>query len=317
LKHLLHQSSFSSFSFGDEGKSYTYLYATEEVSGQELNQLITAQPFEDEVWQKLIQYNQEYASDRLPSYTTIQQWKENIGQLSGDTLTSAVSVGCRAICDCCDAKGLKPIIPAHLKKKLGPDEEEAKRIEGRSKLEKSQWFLSANNEPWEVNLLHPVYSAESIPVNDTYIASRKAFQEAISPIAEFATKQQSNFAEAFELAKYLVSDTVPSGSFDEAHKERIIQELKNAPWQFSERAIENFSNVFYFSQELLLMNWEASRIYALFAVSIADVFGGMGSWNDEYHASEEDNNKHQQLSSTLYNALRNYFVSLISFPHSS
>ncbi len=314
LKHLLHQSSFS---FGDEGKSYTYLYPVEEVSGQELHQLITAQPFEEEVWQKLIQYNQEYASDRLPSYATSQEWKANVAKLSEEALTSAVSVGCLAICECCDAKGLKPIIPASLKKKLGPDEEEAKRIEGRSQLEKSEWFLSANNEPWEVNLLQPVYPEENPASTVTYIESKKDFQEAIAPIAAFATEKQSNFAEAFALANYLVSEKVPAGSFDEAHKERIIQALKTEPIPFSERAIENFSNVFYYSEELLLMNWEASRIYALFAVSLADVFGGMGSWNDEYHASEEDNNKHQQLSSALYSALRNYFVSLISFPHSS
>jgi len=309
LKHLLHQSSFS---FGDEGKVYTYLYPVDEVSGEELRQLIAAQPFEDEVWEKMIKYNKDYDSDRLPSYATIQEWKENSTKLSGDELTSAVSVGCRAICECCDAQGLKPVIPELLKQKIGPDEEEAKRTEGRSKLEHSEWFLSANNEPWEVNLLQPVYYETSLPATDSYAASRKAFQEAISPVEAFATKQQSNFAEAFALAKYLVSDAVPSGSFDEAHKERIIQELKAAPLQFSERAIENFSNVFYFSEELLLMNWEPSRIFALMAISLADVFGGMGSWNDVYYEAEEDNAKHQQLSSELYSAMRNYFASLIS-----
>lgn len=78
------------------------------------------------------------------------------------------------------------------------------------------------------------------------------------------------------------------GSFDE---ERIIQELKNAPLSFSERTIEK------------------SFCTLLFGRVIAHELAGFQNLRVICSKS--------QLSSALYITFRNYFVSLISFPHTA
>jgi hypothetical protein len=308
LKHLLQPSSFSFYNEGEEEREYTYLYPVEEISSSELISLIEAQSFAMEVVQKSDTHFKEYPGD-LNIDTA--HWKDSIQNYPANQLQGIVNMMCRFICECCDEKKSKPIIPAALKPKLGPDELEAKRIVARGKLDRSQYFLTGNTQPWEANTFELIdYTGiPEAPVPEQQL--KATLQQALKDTGAFAAKNKSNFAEAFQLADYLLTGLLPEGNFDEAHKEKIIQELKE--FNFSDRAIENFSNVFYYSEELLIIGWEQKDIYAFFACSIADVFGGMGSWNDEYFESEEENAKYQQLSGALFNALKKYFVTLISF----
>jgi hypothetical protein len=304
----------SNYSFDFEEKDYAYLYTIDYISAAELKLLISSQPSPNELWARLTLHMQDYSTEELPNYTTAKEWEDNLLGLSADSVNILSNVACRSICEYCDDNGLKPTIPESLKKKLGPSKEEALRIQARSKLQRSQWILAPNNEPWELNVLQPIDYTLPLPPAISTSELKKLFQQALIPIREFAHQKDSYFVEAFDLAIYLLSDHVPSGSFDEPHKERIIEDLKNAPTPFSEQAIQNFSSVYYYSQGMLQMDWEPHRIYGLLAVNLADVFGGMGSWNDVYYELEADNIKHGDVSSNLYSALRNYFVSIISSP---
>lgn len=308
LKHLLQPSSFSFYNEGEEEREYTYLYPVEEISVAELISLIEAQPFAMEVVQKLDSYFKEYPSD-LSIDTT--RWKESIQNYPGTQLQGIVNMMCRFICECCDEKKLKPILPATLKSKLGPDELEAKRIVARGKLDRSQYFLAGNTQPWEANTFERIENTVVPEISAPEEQLKATLLQALKDTGAFAAKNNSSYAEAFQLADYLLTGLLPEGNFDEAHKEKINQELKE--FKFSDRAIENFSNVFYYAEELLIIGWEHKDIYAFYACSIADVFGGMGSWNDQYFESEEENKKYQQLSAALFNALKRYFVVLLSF----
>jgi len=308
LTHLLQPSSFSFYNEGEEAREYTYLYPVEEISAAELISLIEAQPFAEEAILKLDSSLKEYPND----YTLdASRWKESFQHFPADQLQSMANLMCRFICECCDEKKVKPIIPASLKSKLGPDELEAKRIVARGKLDRSQYFLSPNTQPWEANTFeridHPAVPEASAPEEEL----KATLQQALKDTGAFAAKNNSSFAEAFQLADYLLTGLLPEGNFDEAHKEKIIQELKE--FGFSDRAIENFSNVFYYAEELLIIGWKRQEIYAFFACSMADVFGGMGSWNDQYFEPEEENITYQELSGALFNALKKYFVVLLSF----
>jgi len=64
------------------------------------------------------------------------------------------------------------------------------------------------------------------------------------------------------------------------------------------------------------MEWDNTDIFAFFACSTADVFGGMGSWNDQYFEPAEEQDDYQRLSGALFDALKKYFVTLISFKQS-
>ncbi len=118
--------------------------------------------------------------------------------------------------------------------------------------------------------------------------------------ATFSQPTFNSFAEAFQLADYLLTGHLPEGNFDEAHKEKIIRKLKES--SFSDRAIENFTAIFYYSQELILIGWDHKDICAFFVCSTADVFGYTGSRNDESFTSKEENTRHQLLSAVLFDA---------------
>ena len=48
-----------------------------------------------------------------------------------------------------------------------------------------------------------------------------------------------------------------------------------------------------------------------FAVSLADVFGGMGSWNDQWFDGP-DQEVFEEVSAALFRSLNRYFESLVS-----
>ncbi|MBC7486684.1 MAG: hypothetical protein H7282_08025 [Cytophagaceae bacterium] len=307
LKDLLQPSSFSFYDDKEE-REYIYLYLVEEISSKELISLVETQPFADEVIHKLDAFLKEY-----PNGLTLDpfHWKESIQNYPADQLQGIANMMCRFICECCEEKKMKPFIPASLKSKLGPDELEAQRIVARGKLDRSQYFLAGNTQPWEAHTFERMDYTGVPEVSPPEEELKATLQQALKATGAFAAKNNSNFAEAFQFADYLLTGLLPEGNFDEAHKEKIIRELKEL--NFSDRAIENFTNVFFYSEELLIIGWDSKTIYAFFACSIADVFGGMGSWNDQYFEPEEENVKYQQLSGALFNALKKYFVALLSF----
>lgn len=58
-----------------------------------------------------------------------------------------------------------------------------------------------------------------------------------------------------------------------------------------------------------IFGWNEAKLRALLSFSIADVFGGMGSWNDERFSKEEDKEEHERLSAELFQRLRRFYYS--------
>ena len=63
-----------------------------------------------------------------------------------------------------------------------------------------------------------------------------------------------------------------------------------------------------FSRAVTALLLAQQRLRALLSFSIADVFGGMGSWNDMAFDGE-DETRYQEVTEKLYAALRSFFVS--------
>ncbi|MFY0522536.1 hypothetical protein ACN28I_04770 [Archangium gephyra] len=54
------------------------------------------------------------------------------------------------------------------------------------------------------------------------------------------------------------------------------------------------------------------KLRGLVACAVADVFGGMGSWNDQAFDTEEAHARYEQVSARLFSALRAFTVAMLN-----
>ena len=99
---------------------------------------------------------------------------------------------------------MKPFIPASLKSKLGPDELEAQRIVARGKLDRSQYFLAGNTQPWEAHTFERMDYTGVPEVSPPEEELKATLQQALKATGAFAAKNNSNFAEAFQFSLYQI-----------------------------------------------------------------------------------------------------------------
>ena len=292
------------YSFFDDDRDYVYLYPLRDVSAQEIIDLVHAQSFGLLIWETLNTTLQEY-NDPTVTIVDPEQWENTLRGMSREDLERMVHPLCRSICSLCEATGVKPIIPAALAESFGPDEEEQKRSAARSK-DKDRWNLQSTQNPWEHYAFRVVEDAPSFkPAAPA--ATRKAFIKALEAIHQFAAGIQSPFQEAFGLSLFMLQASLPAGGYDAVHAEELVAQLSAAG--FSEQAIENFRQATWVGELCTELGWESSRTQGMLAVKFADVFGGMGSWNDQY--IEEDHETFQDVSSELFETLKRYQASLL------
>jgi hypothetical protein len=310
LKTLLYKPE-NSFFPPIEDREHVYLYRLGEVSSEELLSLVEAQSLAPEdVWTRTIQKAAEYRYTEIPIPSLKpSEWTGFIMSKNPEELDTIASIVCNSICELCEEKKIERIIPAALSKVFGPDEQENKRAQMRSRMGDKEWYLTSNEHPWEMYFFERVDGLVA-PAATDFAALKYIYINTLKEISEFAERVDSPFYEAFALSFYLLHGLAPQGDLGEKHLELIKKDLKKK--KFSKRAIENFENSFvYYSEELLKMN-RTEKIYDLLAVSLSDVFGGMGSWNDLYLETEADNNLYQELSADVFMQSKKYFAALLS-----
>jgi len=55
-----------------------------------------------------------------------------------------------------------------------------------------------------------------------------------------------------------------------------------------------------------------AKLRGLLAYLLSDVFGGMGSWNDQYFETPEAQQQYDAISARLYGALSAFFVATLN-----
>jgi hypothetical protein len=296
----------SSYTFGDD-REYVYLYSIRDVSAEEVLALVTAQPFGEKIWETLNKTLTEYADPEMPA-GPVAEWTDRIRNMDPQQLRQFVNPICRSICTLCEETNKKPIIPPELASGFGPDETDQKRAAARSKAEKNLWVLQHASEPWEY---YQFQRMENIPVvNAPDIAqTHEQLMEALTDIQQFAAGIQSPFEEAFRLALFILAGKLPAGDYTEEHLKVLAAQLKENG--FTERAIENFKGSAWMGTIYKSLGWKDDRIADIAGIAIADVFGGMGSWNDQY--VDQDTEKYERLSAGLFEALRSHFAAILSY----
>ena len=306
LKYLFYQSDFS---FGNEDGETAFLYAEKQVSAEELIALVYAQPFIAEIWYGCEQGLKEYQLPDVPVLTadTIEEFikTQTAEQLE---ITGITNLVCSVIRTLCEQHHVRPVIPVRLQNSFAPNEEEYDKAVARGRPNKEKWYLQSARQNWEVCLFEPLPITTLLEPKDDFSLRKKQFVAALTEIENFAKKIDSPFAEAFRFANWFLEGKIPDGNFDAEHIEEIKIALQQAG--FTERAIEIFHSNSFYLEEWHKMKYPFETISDLFAVKNADVFGGMGSWNDQY--LENDYAEYDRVSAETFTTMKNYFAAVLS-----
>jgi hypothetical protein len=90
----------------------------------------------------------------------------------------------------------------------------------------------------------------------------------------------------------------------------LQQALKSAG--FSERAGEVFGRKVYVVSDFEPFQPSEEKLRGVLACTVADVFGGMGSWNDQPFDTPEDQERYAQVSGRLFRALRAFSTATLN-----
>ena len=300
-----------------EVRSYVYLYTTREVTANELMMLVTAQPFAQLVWEKTNAQLSEFPEPELIPIA-VNEWPARLEAMDGAVLQRYASCICRAICILCEEQELKPVIPSEVADAFGPDERDQLRASLRSK-EDQFWSLRPTSSPWEYYQFTLINDPGldfgkllSASRPGSLVESRKQLTDVLSEIQSFAGTIQSPFQEAFHLAGFLLSELTVAGpaAVTWAAMEEKLQQAGETQTAFSETALQHFGASRWIAEQFEGFGWSPAASLDLVATGIADVFGGMGSWNDAY--IELDRETYHRLSSELFLELRSHLAILLS-----
>lgn len=278
-------------------------------SGPQLLQLIEAQGFGDRIWQivgnrQLVQgtLQDDYDLTKFPDIAPAE-WPDYLARMSdeesweiGQELVELVRLEC-------ERTGTQPCIPDNLKEVFGPDDEERRRLYFRQRLQHDLgWGIGVTRAPWMLYVLDRIDAVMPVDARRELSQSRQEFIAALHAIRDFALHVESPFAATFEFALHLAAHAGGQGSPDLAAMRRSDANRSPEWWESAEQIVGLFSP----------FGWGADRLLGLAAISSADVFGAMGSWNDQGFDGDDDV-IFRAVSKRLFAALNRYYESIVSF----
>jgi hypothetical protein len=298
----------------DDMFPYVWLdaYDEDEVTGSHLYQLINAQTFHADIWRQCADREQLAAtlgeSFDLTEFPHInaREWGHYLQGLDANDATLVRDDLLALIRLECELRGCEPLIPAPLEDIFGPDDEERRRLSFRGRLQHDMgWYLASYPTPWCMYVLDEDCCTAGV-ADETASAIIKVdhqqrFEAALKAIAAFAVKVQSPFLIHFQLAQDFAAEAQADAPFDRAAFERICTSNNVPDYLAGTELVDLFA----------AFGWRNRRVLGLAAVAAADVFGAMGSWNDQSFDGDEAA-QFETVSSELFFAMNSYLASLLT-----
>ncbi len=172
--------------------------------------------------------------------------------------------------------------------------------------EREQLHFAPNPAPWTLYCFEPQGPLAETPAPPDPPAARDRFRSALARAEAIADRMHSPFAEAFKLAAFVLDAEALSLATNPAAD---VAALGAAG--FSELAQDAYGAKVGDLAILGRLGAAPAMQRALLACDLADVFGGMGSWNDQYPEAEADATEYQAASAELFGALRAFFVATL------
>lgn len=189
-------------------------------------------------------------------------------------------------------------VPESLRGKVGTErdflapEERAGHVPGPERLQ-----FAPNPEPWEYYALVELPGARA-PEAEPLARAAADWKDALGAAERLARRMESPYAEAFRLAAFALEEPGADGA-------------ALAAAGFAENAREVWTRETATIAELGLPPENAR---ALLSTSIGDVFGGMGSWNDQAPRDEADAAAYERVSAELFARLRALYAAALRLP---
>ncbi|MCE9669073.1 hypothetical protein LY474_14770 [Myxococcus stipitatus] len=289
------------------------LYLSGDDFGRDFVTLVEAQPFADDIWRRAAENLNRFVPEGGAPHTP--ESLKALLSTAGQEEAFAVSSGnlMEELQMCCKAHGVEPVIPEALRERvrtLGPTREQRAKDPGLIP-ERERLRLVPNDSHHQLYLFNALTMARSPALPRRGTDARVELLASLSDAADFAERKGSPFAEAFRLARFVLESTgfrlqeyAPSRA--NAVREALRGEgLGERAWEAFERreALVTLFQAFPSSEE---------RLRGLVACSVADVFGGMGSWNDEFFETDDDQAWYERVTQQLFRALREFFVVMVN-----
>ena len=277
----------------------------DDVSGEQLLRLIEAQEFSAKVWK--IVADRSGLEEKLGDSVELGDFPELAAERWPDYLRALPDAAHCDICNVlievvrleCTRLGIQPRIPDALGEVFGPDEEERRRLHYRGRLQHDLgWAIRHVEQPTRLQVIDRV--DEDIPSHPVVglVGSRQQFLGALIAIRNFARRVDSPFSVHFDLAWHL-ADNATEQSF--ASLRARGSDYPSAYWDHAQKVVGLLEAI----------GCSPQCVLGLAAISVADVFGGMGSWNDQGFDGADERLYHD-LSAALFTALNRYFEALAS-----
>ncbi len=289
------------------------LFFEDEATAQDFVALADAQPFAGEIWERIARNLNQFLSGEEPPHTaaSIEKLLRSAGldayrQLPSGNLMEELQM-------CCKAHGVGPVIPGPLQGRLrrhGPTPEDLEKDPGRIP-EKEQLRLESNTGSYQVYLFTalpiPAPALPALPDPDV----RGAFLKSLEEAEAFSEQVESPFAEAFQLTRFVLeTEAWQLREYTPEAVEPMLEELEAA--DFSELARDIFGRKVSLLAPFQVLGSSEARLRGLLACDLADVFGGMGSWNDQGFEAEETQARYTEVSARLFAAFRVFFLSVVN-----
>lgn len=286
-------------------------YDDDEVTGSHLYQLTIAQSFHSEIWRQCADPRQLAATlgedFDLTAFPHIdaRRWGhylQGLDAIEAEWVRDEVLALIRLECQ---RRGCEPLIPAALEDIFGPDEEERRRLSFRARLQHDMgWHLKLHPSPWCMFVFDEDGCEDGAGDDAAAIVKvghQQRFEAALEDICAFAVQVQSPFVVHFQLAQILAAEARADTPFNRVAFERICVS-NNVPDHLASTELVDLFAAF---------GWRNRRVLGLATVAAADVFGAMGSWNDQSFDGEEAA-QFEAVSSKLFCAMNGYLASLLT-----
>ena len=250
-----------------------YFWVEKTPTLAQLAEVVEAQPFAARVKEAL-------RAAAMPEGGTapfeLDAWLQRVGaEAAGPEVANAVRAAA-------EEEGLDPLIPAGQLRLWGPGAAELRRIRARERTEETSWYLAPSPERWSGFTWRMAPEAVFEPASPGDLAAaRTAFRDALQAARTFATELDSPFEERLRRAAEFLGEGAAT-ALDEPTLATLV-ELGAPP----------------------------ALARDFHALELADVFGGMGSWNDQpVEASQSA--RYEEVSARLFSAWARFRGALLA-----
>jgi len=283
------------------------------VSGQDVIDLLEAQPDQELVQQFMLGRLQ----DVLENFNNPQNWGEWKKIILSQTEDGVKDFGLKAMDSVMDVfmeTNDVPVIPDHVRRIFTPqppDFEDPRDLARAQFYDEPYWAAKPNESRWEHFELHEITGIKIDKTSLSFDEATKKFNATLDRIRKFAEKVKSPFAEAFRYGQFLLNDASFSKADTNEFSTQILSEMKAK--NFSEMALEICERKIWIVPSFTKMGLSIKAIRALGAyASTRNLFGEMGSWNDENFLDEKDQAEYDACSAALYQGLTKFYIATLN-----